>query len=106
MKKLVINNRTSINKNDSLQGETIEMKIERIVENKEPITDGAPIIYTERKQGVLPEYDIRTDRFDLAIGAMDYISKSQIAKRDNTGTFGTSDDGIAGTADNTSDLPN
>ena len=106
MKKLVIMNRTSIVKNDSLKGETIEMKIERIVENKEPITDGAPIIYTERKQGVLPEYDIRTDRFDLAIGAMDYVSRSQIAKRDSTGTVGTSDKGSAGTADNTSDLPN
>ena len=106
MKKLVIKNRTSINKNESLKGETIEMKIERIVENKEPITDGAPIIYTERKQGILPEYNIRTDRFDLAIGAMDYVSRSQIAKRDSGGTIGAKNEGNAETADNTSDLPN
>ena len=41
-------------------GESIETKVNRIVNNGEPITDGAPIIYTERKDGVLPEYDIRT----------------------------------------------
>ena len=45
-----------------LEGETLEQKIERIVDNGEPITDGAPEIYTERKQGVLSAYNIRTDR--------------------------------------------
>ena len=51
------------------EGETIEAKVNRIVNNGEPITDGTPIIYTERKDGVLPEYDIRTDRWDIAIDA-------------------------------------
>ena len=36
------------------EGETIEQKVNRIVNNNEPITDGAPIIFTERKDGVLP----------------------------------------------------
>ena len=35
------------------EGETIETKVARIVQNKEPITDGAPMIYTEKEQGVL-----------------------------------------------------
>lgn len=65
------------------EGETIEDKINRIVNNNEPITDGAPIIYTERKDGVLPEYDIRTDRWDIAITAMDKIHTDRIAKREN-----------------------
>ena len=43
------------------EGETIEQKVNSIVNNNEPITDGSPIIFTERKDGVLPEYDIRTD---------------------------------------------
>ena len=41
--------------NTSVKGEPIEQKIERIVNNKEPIGQGndtAPIIYTERKEGV------------------------------------------------------
>ena len=43
------------------EGETIEMKIERIVNNGEPISDSAPLIYTERKDGVLPGHNIKTD---------------------------------------------
>ena len=30
------------------EGETIEEKVARIVQTKEPITDTAPIIYTEK----------------------------------------------------------
>lgn len=65
------------------EGETIEAKVNRIVNNKEPITDGAPIIYTERKDGVLPEYDIRTDRWSIAIDAMDKVNMDRFAKREN-----------------------
>lgn len=62
------------------EGESIEEKVRRIVENKEPIKDGAPLIYTEKKDGVIPAYDVRTDRFDLAIMAMDAVNKAKIAK--------------------------
>ena len=65
------------------EGETIEQKVNRIVNNNEPITDGAPIIFTERKDGVLPEYDIRTDRWDIAITAMDKVNTDRIARREN-----------------------
>lgn len=74
--------KTSIHVNDSYEGETIERKIRRITNNKEPITDGAPLIYTERNQGVQPGYDIRTDRFEVAVEAMDKVSKSHKAKRE------------------------
>lgn len=74
--------KTSLGVNESREGETIEMKIERIVNNKEPITDGAPIVFTERKDGVRPEFDIRTDRFEIAIDAMNKVTKSNLAKRD------------------------
>lgn len=65
------------------EGETIEDKVNRIVNNGEPITDGAPIIYTEKKDGVLPEYDIRTDRWDIAIDAMNKVNMDRFAKREN-----------------------
>lgn len=77
--------KTTLHVNQSYQGERIEEKIQRIVNNKEPITDGAPLIYTERKHGVQPAYDIRTDRFEIAVEAMDRVTKTQLAKRDNFG---------------------
>jgi len=75
-------NRTKMNTNKDYEGEAIEAKIRRIVNNKEPITDGAPLIYTDRRDGVQPGYDIRTDRFEVAIDAMDKVTKSHIAKRE------------------------
>lgn len=73
---------STLNVNESYEGETIEQKINRIVNNKEPITDGAPLIYTERKDGVQPAYDIRTDRWEVAVEAMDAVSKTHTAKRE------------------------
>ena len=73
---------TTIQQNDSFEGETIEQKVRRITQNQEPITDGAPIIYTERKDGVKPEYDVRTDRFELAVEAMDTVTQQKLAKRE------------------------
>ena len=37
-------------------GESIETKVERVVQNNEPIQDGAEIIYTEKKK----EYKLST----------------------------------------------
>lgn len=74
--------RTSLKVNQAVEGETIEAKVRRIINNKEPIEDGAPIIFTERKEGVKPEYNIRTDRFELAVEAQDKINKGRLAKRD------------------------
>jgi len=64
------------------EGEPIERKMERKVINKEPITDGAPSIFTERKEGVVSAYNIRTDRWEIAADAMDLVSKSKEAKRE------------------------
>lgn len=66
-------------------GESIEDKVQRITENNEPITDGAPIIYTNRDDGVLPSYNIRTDRWDIAQDAMDAVNQANLAKSKNYG---------------------
>lgn len=63
------------------EGETIETKVRRIVEEKEPISDTAPTIYTNRDDGVIAGYNIRTDRFDVALSAMDTVNKAKIATR-------------------------
>lgn len=64
------------------EGERIEQKVRRIVEDNEPIKDGAPEIYTERGDGVLAAYNIRTDRFEVAVEAMDKVTRSRIAQSD------------------------
>lgn len=96
-----------------VEGERIELKVARITLNGEPIEEGAPPIYTERKDGVLPQYDIRTDRWEVALDAMDTVAKSNLAKREqrlkvvkggNEGTgsgAGSGEEG-AGAAANTS----
>ena len=73
---------TSLQVRNVTEGETIEEKMRRVVNNNEPITDGAPLVYTDRKDGVLPQYDIRTDRWDVAIDAMDKVTKTETAKRE------------------------
>lgn len=67
---------------DLSEGETIEQKMRRVLHNKEPIKDGAPLIYTERKEGVLAAYNIRTDRFEVAAEAMDLVQKNKAAVRE------------------------
>ncbi len=67
---------------EKVEGETIEQKMERVLENKEPITDGAPEIFTERKQGVMSAYNIRTDRWEIACEAMDRVHGSNQARRE------------------------
>lgn len=73
---------TQLSVNEGYIGETIEEKVARILSNNEPITDGAPVIYTERKAGVQPSYNIRTDRFEVAVEAMDGVSRAHLAKRE------------------------
>lgn len=63
-----------------IEGEPIEHKMERILSNNEPITDGAPEIYTEKADGVGAQYDIRTDRWELATEATDNNLKAKTAK--------------------------
>lgn len=73
--------KTTIKRYEVKEGETIEQKLHRIIHSKEPIKDGAPLIYTERKDGVLPGYNIRTDRFEIALEGTDKIAKSIAAGR-------------------------
>lgn len=63
-----------------------EVKLRKIISGESSnMEDGVfPTIYTEKKDGVQPEFDIRTDRFEVALDAIDKINQSvasQIAKR-------------------------
>lgn len=84
--KTARNRRGCINNPDLVyQAEPREVKLRKIISGESSnMEDGVfPTIYTEKKDGVQPEYDIRTDRFEIAIDAIDKINQStanQIAK--------------------------
>jgi len=83
MYRQAIYQKTDIESVEVYEGEHIETKVERMLANKEPINESTPIIHTERKDGVQPAYNIRTDRHEMAVEGMDYVNKSNMAKRDN-----------------------
>lgn len=72
---------TTINVNVSVVGERLEERVHRMLYNQEPIGDGAPLIYTDRRKGVLAEHDIRTDRFEIALDAIDNVHKKNLERR-------------------------
>lgn len=78
---------------ETYDGELIERKVARLTENNEPIDDSAPMNYTERKDGVLPQYDVRTDKWDIALNAMEAVSMAELDKiaKGNTGPKETED---------------
>lgn len=78
-KRRVIN---SLQVNNTTEGETLEQQIERMVTNKEPIKEGTALIYTERAEGVKPEMNIRTDRWEIAVEATSKIQKSYSVRRE------------------------
>lgn len=77
-------NTTDIDFNTHEKAETLEEKIERFIYGGESMDDQvAPMIYTERKDGVGAGYNVRTDRFEVAVEAMDKVNKSRVATSEN-----------------------
>lgn len=79
MKKRIVKYAKDMLAVETIEGEILEKKIQRIMDEKSPIDDSAPIIYTEKKNGINPAHDVRTDRFDLALEAMEIETKKRIA---------------------------
>ena len=67
--------------NEGKQGEMLERKIERLDRVGEPIEGEAPLMYRERKDGVNPETDIRTDKWEYALDGMSKASEATRAAR-------------------------
>lgn len=77
-----IKSKTSIRKNDAIEAQRLEDKIADLVNGNGSIEETAPLIYTEKKDGVSPSYNIRTDRFEVALDAKDAIQRMSRAKRE------------------------
>lgn len=82
MKKGIKLYRTQMRNENLEKGESIEQKMFRVTTSNEPIENVSPLLYTDRKDGVLPETDFRTDRTAIAQAAMGAVTKSKIAKRE------------------------
>lgn len=74
---------TQFNTNATNIGCSIEEKIRKARAQGLDSEQTMPMIYTDAKDGVLPQHDIRTDRQELALEAIDHYQASDIAKRDN-----------------------
>lgn len=72
-------------------GETLIKKCQRILDEGEPLTDGAPMIYTPKQAGVKPECNVRTDKWDIAMNAMDRVNSYKLTEYLKKGTTEESD---------------
>lgn len=76
--------KTMITRTTSEAGQSIEEKLRQMVATNEPIdTTLITPIYTERDEGVLPQHDIRTDRWNVAQETQDQLAKQTAAMREN-----------------------
>ena len=57
----------------------IHDKVKAVIEQGESLQE-APLIYTDKADGVMPGYNIRTDKWEIAVEAMDKINKVRTAK--------------------------
>ena len=71
--------------NLTYQADPREVKLRKIINGESnDMEDGVfPIIYTEKKDGVQPEFDIRTDRFEVAVD-ISQISLESLYQTNNT----------------------
>ena len=70
------------------KGETLIKKIQRILDENEPLTDGAPMIYTPKQAGVREDCNIRTDKChsNESNGSSKQLQTHGIPKRRNDGS--------------------
>ena len=63
------------------KGQSLEEFLRKATQGLEPIEATAKLTYNDRKEGVLPQHDIRTDRFELALQLTNKIHATEAAAR-------------------------
>lgn len=81
MYKTIKPTKGSLKANKAYVGQSMEIMVQRILNNNEPINAQSIPIYQHRGDGVNPDYNIRTDRWEYAIEASDKMTQSQRATR-------------------------
>lgn len=82
MRKTTVTRTRLLKINNSYEAKSLEQQLRAVMAGEKIETSGKALIYTERKEGVRPETNIKSDRFELAQEAIDYVNKTNIAKRD------------------------
>jgi hypothetical protein len=89
MYKVPTKTRTSINLNTSVEGETIEQQITRLLNDGAPVENDKIPIYTKPSEGVVYGTDIRGDKWEKSIeisekinADIDRIRKLKVVKKD------------------------
>lgn len=72
--------KTSIDCRPKNKGLSIEETVRRAIATNSPLEGNAAPIFTAAEDGVRPEYDIRTDKQDIALQAMDKYQASDAMK--------------------------
>lgn len=85
MRRRIISYKGIFHRNKTYEGKSIEQQIAERMEGENIELGGKALLYTERKDGVLPETNIRSDRMDLAMMALDTVTRTHRAKRDGVG---------------------
>lgn len=75
-------NNSGLKTTEKFIGESIEQKCRRVTEGNQPIEAVSPMYYQERKAGIENATNIRTDKWDVALQAMDSIAVGTRKKRE------------------------
>ena len=73
---------TSIERNESIEGEPIEQQIQRMINNGEVLGEEKEMIYTKPSEGVLYGTDIRGDRQEKAIEMTEKVAADVMRRRE------------------------
>ena len=60
----------------------MEAKIRKALDGTENLELGKPALFTRRGEGVRPETDIRTDRWDIAMDAQNHVNQVKATEYD------------------------
>ena len=73
---------TSIERNESIEGETLEMQIQRMINNGEVLGEEKEMIYTKPSEGVVYGTDIRGDKQEKAIEMTEKVAADVMRRRE------------------------
>lgn len=62
---------------ETYTAKSIEAELEEIITQKKPIEATAPLIYTEKSDGVIEDFDIRTDKWEAMQRAANYVNEQK-----------------------------
>lgn len=71
--------------NETVEGESIEQKMEKILAGKEKVELTRSPVYQERRAGIEPQYNIRTNKMEILQDAVQTATQKYFEARDLRG---------------------